>query len=172
MTARTLKRILVGLAAVLALAAAAVAAWGIASPVRVASPATAGPGRADERSGAAPGLATLRPARDRLVTLAQKASPPEPEPEQNQERTDEGGEPADAEKAPVSIPVSLVGIVREPGHSMALFETKNGSIAVCGVGERLEPAAGGVALVRIAGRKAVVRFRGRTTALELPDRDD
>jgi hypothetical protein len=64
-----------------------------------------------------------------------------------------------------TMSVRLIGTVNEPGHSMAMFQKRDGSIALCAEGQSVDDAAAKVTVIRIEHQKVTVRHNGRSREL-------
>ncbi len=82
----------------------------------------------------------------------------------------EGGDDELAAGDGSGLPMSLrlVGVVYEPGHSMAIFQRQDGSMEVCPVGQMVDDAGGNVKVTRVEVDRAVVVFGGVTQTLMVP----
>ena len=169
MNVRDRKRILGWAAATIALGGIVVLAAGLMTPVQVAvegadtrpivsrgTPASA-PSERPKASGVA-GLA-LEELQLLCTTDLRKPlfdAPPVP------------GAQGPAKSAAAALSVRLLGTVDEPGHSMAILQTSNGSIEVCGEGQKTDDAGGGVTVLRIDHQKVTVMQGGQSHELVVP----
>ncbi len=67
-----------------------------------------------------------------------------------------------------AMSLKLVGVVVEPGHSMALFQKPDGSVEVCPVGQMVDDSGGKVKVTKVEVDRAVVVFGGVTQTLMVP----
>jgi hypothetical protein len=67
-----------------------------------------------------------------------------------------------------SLGARLVGTVVELGHSMAMFQKRDGSIELCAEGQSLDDAGGKITVLRIEYMKATVQVAGRMFNLVIP----
>lgn len=67
----------------------------------------------------------------------------------------------------VPLSLSLIGIVNEPGHSMALIQKGDSSVVLCAVGETVESPAGVVTIVAVEPQSVTVRHGQSLQKLEL-----
>ncbi len=169
MNARLRRRIVNLATGLVALAALAVLVGGFALPVRVPRPAGAStgdspadatapatrPGRQEDRGGA-PSLADLK----RLAAIDLRR------PLFDEPTAGEASEQAPAPPAP--LPVSLIGIADEPGHSMAIFQTSKGGIKVCAEGQSVEADGVTVKVLEIDRGTVTVLHAGAPRELSLP----
>lgn len=161
-------------AALLGAISASVLAWGVGYPVRVGA---TGAGEAPEPASravasdkAADGSADRdrRPPVEELVRLCEmelRRPLYEPEPAER-ERAD--AEPGDEPKASTSMTVRLIGTINEPGHSMAMFQKKDGSVELCAEGRSIEDGEGEVTVIEIEHQRVTVRHAGRERELVTP----
>ena len=151
---------LIGAAAVLAaLGCAAILVAGLTVPVRVAGGGgggSLGKARGTATSGQAAGETRAEHSQQALAELQQLCDRDlrrplfDPPPQKV--------EVAAASRAPMTL--SLVGIVKEPGHSMAMFRKNDGAILLCGLGESVDDAGGAVTVTGIDQQKVTIRYGG------------
>lgn len=164
MTIRQINNLIITASVLLALACAAVLALGFALPIRIEDD----PSYAPQKNTPSPNAST-RPANPgpehsqtilaelRQLTGANLRRPlfdPTPTP------------PVPTPQIPMTI--TLVGIVNEPGHSMALFRKGDSSTVLCAVGESVQDAGGPVTVVSVHNHKVTVRYAQQLRELELP----
>jgi len=167
MNVRQRKRLFILSAAVLALGGVAVLYVGWATPVRVEPPEHGG---ATTRTPTSSNEATVddvadasRLSLDELQQLcATDLRPPlfDPPPPTDTRTV--------AAPRPAPMTVRLIGTVFEPGHSMAMFQKRDGGIELCAEGERVDDAGGEVVVTRIDRQVVTVVYAGRTRQLEVP----
>lgn len=166
MNVRERKRIIGWAAAMIALGGVVVLAAGLMTPVQVAvdgaaarsmvsSTMPASAPRARTADGAGLTLAELQSLCARDLRKPLFDAPPAP--------TAAGPAPS----AAAAMGVRLLGTVAEPGHSMAILQTGNSSIEVCGEGQKTD-GAGGVTVVRIDHQKVIVMQGGQSHELTVP----
>jgi hypothetical protein len=81
--------------------------------------------------------------------------------------------PAPAAEVPVAhrstMTLRLVGTIVEPGHSMAMFQKPDGSIALCAQGQSIDEAAATVTVTHVSHHRVTVQFAGQSIELDLPE---
>jgi hypothetical protein len=72
--------------------------------------------------------------------------------------------------APTGAPltVQLVGIASEPGHSMAMFRKRDGTTAVCALGEVVDDVGGPATVTRIDPDRISIQYLGTVRELAMP----
>lgn len=170
MNVRLRRRILNLGTALFALAALASVVAGFSLPVRVEPPAVEPLAGAPDAAGAP----TSKPSDRRehasalsLSDLKRLAARDLRRPlfDEPAER-DPGNEKAPAPPAP--LPLELIGIADEPGHSMAIFRTPTGGIKVCAEGQSVEHGGAAVKVTAIERGGITVLYQGKARELTLP----
>lgn len=170
MNPRQKKRVIYLTGACVALGAVGVLAAGFMSPVTVApkgsivkSGSTRGPGG----EGVGEGVVSKEDGRS-LAWLREVCSielrrplfdpPPPPPPPKDQQRT--------VSSRPMTV--RLVGMVYEPGHSMAVFQKPDGTRELCAEGESIDDAGGQVTVKKVEMEKVIVEYGGQSHELIPP----
>jgi hypothetical protein len=163
------KRLMKGATVATGLAAAIVLAGGLTMPVRVDAPQRQ-PGGLAARSTASTATSRRAGGGDdegrQLAELQRLCS--------LDLRKPLFGSPAASQAAPAPQPqqptmtLRLVGLVNEPGHSMAMFQKTDGSIVFCAQGESVVDAGVPVTVIRIDPPKVTVQRAGTSLELALP----
>jgi hypothetical protein len=176
MTVRQRKTLIWLAAGVLAAPTVAVVALGLALPVRVETGAAGRPdgGAAGEPSDRAASAADRdRQRRAAVADLLRLCRTDLRKPLFDSEAPAEGptAKGGTARRGgPSSLTLRLIGTVNEPGHSMAMFQKKDGSIALCAQGESVDDAGGAVTVTRVEFEKVTVQYGNRSHELILPPR--
>jgi hypothetical protein len=66
-----------------------------------------------------------------------------------------------------SMTMSVVGIVSEPGHSMAMLQKSDGTVVLCAEGETVEDAGGPVTVTKVEQQKVTVRYGGEVLDVDV-----
>ena len=162
------KQLLNGAAVATALAAAAVLAGGLGLPVRVDSP-QGQPGGAATRALAPPATSQPAGADDesrQLAELQQLCSLDLRKPLFEGPPVPQAGPAPPPQQS--TMTVRLVGLVDEPGHSMAMFQKNDGAIVWCAQGESVLDSGVPVMVTRIDPPKVTVLRAGVTLEMALP----
>lgn len=75
--------------------------------------------------------------------------------------------PAAGGPSKVPMTVRLIGTVKETGHSMAMFQKKDGTIELCAEGESIDDTGGAVTVKRIDQETVTVEYADETVELVL-----
>ncbi|MFO8014766.1 MAG: hypothetical protein R6X20_15840 [Phycisphaerae bacterium] len=176
MTVRQRKMLIWLLAGALAAPAVAVVVLGLAVPVRVeTAQAPATEGAQDEKPSAKSATADAgdRPQRAALAELLRlcRANLRRPLYDADEPAEDaKTGKTAARRAARSPLTLRLIGTVNEPGHSMAMFQKKDGSIALCAQGESVDDAGGAVTVTQVEFEKVTVEYGNRSHELIIPPR--
>lgn len=145
------------------------AAWGLFLPVEVPADGRPASGRPAAPRVAPRSASDARPA-DRsvkLVDLQRVCAIDLRSPLYEDRQTDTS--PAETAVRPPRSPMAarLVGTVSEAGHSVALFQMPDGSIALCGVDQTIDDRGGPVMVTAIEPYRVTVQYAGGTQVLTL-----
>lgn len=177
MTVRQRKTLIWLLAGALAAPSVAVLVLGGVVPVRVETeqagePAAAADGT-PQGQGASAAARDAPPRRAAMADLLRlcRTDLRKPLYDADEPAQDPKGRKAAARQAARSaLTLRLIGTVNEPGHSMAMFQKKDGSIALCAQGESLDEAGGAVTVTRVEYEKVTVQYGNRSHELVIPPR--
>jgi hypothetical protein len=179
MNVRQRKRMLYLAAGLCGAGVAAVVTWGLITPVEVtaARPSfqLSSAGQSTQPSDRASARHTpARPSLEQLQRLASmKLRQPlyDPEPTQAQKQAKQT-QPSHSHQPDAQLTLRLVGTVQEPGHSMAMFQTQDGTIELCAQGHSVENGGDQavVKVTRVEHRKVVVQYNGQSHELSLPEK--
>lgn len=175
MTVRRRKMLIWLLAGALAAPSVAVVALGLTVPVRVETdqPSMTSGGPSEEPSAKAMAAASRdrqrRAAMAQLLQLCQRDLR-KPLYDSDSPAEAEADRTAARRPGPSSLTLRLIGTVNEPGHSMAMFQKKDGSIALCAQGESVDDAGGPVTVTRVEYEKVSVQCGNRAHELVIPPR--
>lgn len=177
MTLRQRKTVIWLLAGVLAAAAAAIVVAGLVVPVRVETDDGSSAGGKAKVSSAArvTGKGSSRPQRPALADLLGLCRTDFRRPLYDADELAENpktGKAAAGKRAVRSpLTLQLIGTVNEPGHSMAVFRKRDGSIALCAQGESIDHAGGPVTVTQVEYEKVTVRYGSRSHELVIPPQE-
>ncbi len=161
---------MIGLAAaIVALGAAAILVWGVSAPVDVSAGAPDVPGLDISAKLYDKNTSDRNPNREETLDLselqrlcAKDFHRPLYDPEPKERKVSKT-----SKKTPMTM--RLVGTATEPGHSVAILLSKDGSVELCSPGQSIETACGTITVTRVEHRKATVRHGGKTYELEIED---
>ncbi len=162
MNVRQRKRAIGLAAAAVGLAAVAVLAAGVAVPLET------GPDEPDVPSSEGAGGAARDPAAEQAKAERARAKLAELQRVSGLDvRRPLQDAPVAGGASKVPMTVRLIGTVDEPGHSMAMFQKKDGTIALCAEGQSVDDAGGAVTVKRIDQQTVTVEYADETIELVL-----
>ncbi len=152
------------------LAGAAILAAGLMTPVKVhgrptvdTNPRSSG-AKARRADGAEPGQ---HAERGELAELTQLCAMPLRGPLYDPPPTGGAGPPTPTRRP---MTAALIGIIYEPGHAIAVFQTAAGNKKLCAEGESVDDPVGKVTVVKVEADRVTVQYAGNTVELKPPPR--
>jgi len=161
------KRLITGAAVAVAASGLALLAAGFAFPIKVSSPtATLAPRAASRPAEVSAGT----PQRTGLADLTLGELQALCATDLHRPLFDPPGAAASQGESPSATPLTLqlLGTIDEPGHSVAIFLARDGSIRLCSPGESLDDAGGPARLLSVEHQKATVLYAGQRHDLVMP----